>query len=339
LTYFALYEAYGTRPYEWSDGVTGDPDRQKANTKEEESDLGLLNEGMRFRDLETGVFLTRDPIGYADGPNVYCYVHCNPITHFDPLGLSKDVVEKYKNAEKNAKEREAIAKQEKVAAQERASAAADAVNNAKDPQAKADARDALAIAETEFDTASKNYNKAQRVAKNCTNLRESAENGKFVPITLANGGVVQVQVWADGAGVNLATDRDISHYSGNGSNGRFVMLIHGPDESIVAGLSSLGSDGGTIAGIDLVAIAREIPTYVPGADVLLVSCEAANTKFHKDATIGFNSNVETSKVKPGFKAGLFQEMKHQVGLDYKTDLQPAPGPPNWVNLSPAQARQ
>jgi RHS repeat-associated protein len=80
---FALYEAYGTRPYEWGD----DPDCQKANTKEEESDLNLLNEGMRFRDLETGVFLTRDPIGYGDGPNVYCYVHCNPITRFDALGL------------------------------------------------------------------------------------------------------------------------------------------------------------------------------------------------------------------------------------------------------------
>ena len=40
-----------------------------------------------FRDLETGTFLTRDPIGYADGPNVYCYVHCNPIICFDPLGL------------------------------------------------------------------------------------------------------------------------------------------------------------------------------------------------------------------------------------------------------------
>lgn len=84
LTSFALYEAYGTRPYEWG----SDPDRQKANTKEEESDLGLLNEGMRFRDLETGVFLTRDPIGYGDGPNVYCYVKCNPITRFDPWGLN-----------------------------------------------------------------------------------------------------------------------------------------------------------------------------------------------------------------------------------------------------------
>ncbi len=49
-------------------------DRQKANTKDEESDLGLLFEGMRIRRLATGTFLTRDPIGYKDGPNVYCYV-------------------------------------------------------------------------------------------------------------------------------------------------------------------------------------------------------------------------------------------------------------------------
>jgi len=78
-----LMKMYGKRPYEWG----SDPDRQKANTKEEEKDLGLLNEGMRYRDLETGTFLTRDPLGYKDGPNVYCYVHCNPITHFDLLGL------------------------------------------------------------------------------------------------------------------------------------------------------------------------------------------------------------------------------------------------------------
>ncbi|RLA42023.1 MAG: hypothetical protein DRR42_24025, partial [Gammaproteobacteria bacterium] len=86
LTSFALYEAYGTRPYEWGD----DPDRQKANTKEEESDLNLLNEGMRWRDLEKGTFLTRDPLRYKDGPNMYCYVHCNPITRFDAFGLNAD---------------------------------------------------------------------------------------------------------------------------------------------------------------------------------------------------------------------------------------------------------
>ncbi len=103
MTSFALYEAYGTRLYEWSDGVTGDPDRQKANTKEEESDLNLLNEGMRFRDLETGTFLTRDPIGYGDGPNVYCYVHCNPVMNFDPFGLKE--IEDYEDDKEEAQEK------------------------------------------------------------------------------------------------------------------------------------------------------------------------------------------------------------------------------------------
>ena len=88
---YPVYEAYETGPVEWSDGTTGNPGRQMANTKDEEAEaeLGLLNEGMRYRDLETGTFLTRDPIGYADGPNVYCYAHCNPITGYDPYGLWK----------------------------------------------------------------------------------------------------------------------------------------------------------------------------------------------------------------------------------------------------------
>lgn len=58
VTYQAAYEAFGEHPAE--EGAT--LDRQKANTKEEDP-TGLLNEGMRYRDLETGVFLTRDPLG------------------------------------------------------------------------------------------------------------------------------------------------------------------------------------------------------------------------------------------------------------------------------------
>jgi len=43
-----------------------------------------------YRDLETGVFLTRDPADFVDGPNVYTYVRQNPWTHFDPLGLKSE---------------------------------------------------------------------------------------------------------------------------------------------------------------------------------------------------------------------------------------------------------
>ncbi|MBB5352681.1 RHS repeat-associated protein [Haloferula luteola] len=76
------YEAFGTRTAEQGT----DLDVHHANTKEEDP-TGFLNEGMRYRDLEMGVFLTRDPAGFVDGPNVYTYVRQNPWTMYDPHGL------------------------------------------------------------------------------------------------------------------------------------------------------------------------------------------------------------------------------------------------------------
>ncbi|MCW0218828.1 MAG: hypothetical protein OJI67_10950 [Prosthecobacter sp.] len=82
LTWTASYEAYGKRPAE-----TGtNEDKQRANSKDEDP-TGLLNEGFRYRDLETGVWLSRDPAGFVDGPNLYAYVKQNPWTSFDPNGL------------------------------------------------------------------------------------------------------------------------------------------------------------------------------------------------------------------------------------------------------------
>ena len=37
-------------------------------------------------------WLTRDPLGMVDGPNVYAYVSCGPVRFFDPLGLLRDSV-------------------------------------------------------------------------------------------------------------------------------------------------------------------------------------------------------------------------------------------------------
>jgi RHS repeat-associated protein len=83
LTWTASYEAYGKRPVETGSNV----DRQRGNTKEEDP-TGLLNEGFRYRDLETGTWLSRDPAGFVDGPNLYAYVTQNPWTAFDPEGLA-----------------------------------------------------------------------------------------------------------------------------------------------------------------------------------------------------------------------------------------------------------
>ena len=82
ITWTGAYEAYGKRTKET--GVNDD--RQRANTKDEDP-TGLLNEGMRYRDLETGTWLSRDPAGFIDGPNLYAYVRQNPWSKFDPLGL------------------------------------------------------------------------------------------------------------------------------------------------------------------------------------------------------------------------------------------------------------
>ncbi len=83
LNWFARYEAYGTRFDEF--GATYD--RQRGNTKVEETPLGIRNQGFRWDDIVHGVWLTPDPIGYADGPNRYLCVRNNPISNFDPLGL------------------------------------------------------------------------------------------------------------------------------------------------------------------------------------------------------------------------------------------------------------
>lgn len=83
LSWFARYKAYGTRFDEF--GATYD--RQRGNTKDEETSFKGLSEGERWRDLEHGVMFQPDPLGYYDGPNRYVYVQNNPLTHFDARGL------------------------------------------------------------------------------------------------------------------------------------------------------------------------------------------------------------------------------------------------------------
>ena len=85
LTWTASYEAYGKRTKE----TGANQDKQGANSKDEDP-TGLLNEGFRYRDIETGVWLSREPAGFVDGPNLYAYVLQNPWTSFDPDGLRID---------------------------------------------------------------------------------------------------------------------------------------------------------------------------------------------------------------------------------------------------------
>jgi RHS repeat-associated protein len=65
-----------------------------ANTKERDVSIPgvftLDNHGFRYYNPVTGRYISRDPLGSADGLNLYLYVHNNPINRIDPLGLDDE---------------------------------------------------------------------------------------------------------------------------------------------------------------------------------------------------------------------------------------------------------
>jgi len=62
------------------------------STKEFDQRAGFYYFGARYYDPEVGRWLTPDPLGMVDGPNVYAYVNNNPVNMVDPYGLSKSIL-------------------------------------------------------------------------------------------------------------------------------------------------------------------------------------------------------------------------------------------------------
>lgn len=72
------------------DGSTGNPYRYTGRRYDPET--GLYYYRARMYSPELGRFLQPDPIGYADGMNMYAYVGNNSINMVDPMGLWADWV-------------------------------------------------------------------------------------------------------------------------------------------------------------------------------------------------------------------------------------------------------
>ncbi|MEI8366366.1 MAG: RHS repeat-associated core domain-containing protein, partial [Parachlamydiaceae bacterium] len=54
---------------------------------------GTYQFAKRAYDPQLGIWLTPDPAGFADGPNLYAYVNNNPLIYVDPYGLWKEECE------------------------------------------------------------------------------------------------------------------------------------------------------------------------------------------------------------------------------------------------------
>lgn len=57
------------------------------SSKRKDHESGLLFFGRRYYDPESGRFITKDPLGDRDGPNLYAYVSNNPLMFIDLWGL------------------------------------------------------------------------------------------------------------------------------------------------------------------------------------------------------------------------------------------------------------
>ena len=89
-TVVASYEfaEYGQRISSSESGVSS----QKTfvgglSVQDEVADTGLMMTGHRFYDPSLGRFLSRDPIGFAGGLNLYQYANSSPLRFVDPAGL------------------------------------------------------------------------------------------------------------------------------------------------------------------------------------------------------------------------------------------------------------
>ena len=65
-------------------------------SREFDSETNLYYYRDRYYDASLGIFVSKDPIGFDDGPNRYSYVHNNPINFTDPFGLKTKVHVQYK---------------------------------------------------------------------------------------------------------------------------------------------------------------------------------------------------------------------------------------------------
>lgn len=84
------YSAFGSTTYLVLINSLIVPKAYRFSGKEKDPETGLYYFGARYYIPGLGRWISPDPIGIADGLNVYCYVNCNPISFRDPDGRARE---------------------------------------------------------------------------------------------------------------------------------------------------------------------------------------------------------------------------------------------------------
>ena len=83
---FGEEQIFNSAGQKLSESALGNPWR--FSSKRIDDETGLVYFGRRYYDPSTGRWITADPQGYIDGPNLYSYLSHNPLTHIDLFGLA-----------------------------------------------------------------------------------------------------------------------------------------------------------------------------------------------------------------------------------------------------------
>lgn len=80
----------GSSSYQATNKITQVPKRYRFTGKERDKESGLDYRGSRYYMPWLGRWISADPGALIDGPNLYWYARCNPVTFSDPSGYKAD---------------------------------------------------------------------------------------------------------------------------------------------------------------------------------------------------------------------------------------------------------
>lgn len=86
-TIFGESEIFNSEGEKGLVSVVGNPWQYASKRLDEET--GLVAFGLRYYDPSLGRWITPDPAGFVDGPNLYAYVHNSSLLYWDQFGLYK----------------------------------------------------------------------------------------------------------------------------------------------------------------------------------------------------------------------------------------------------------